>query len=33
MVAVGNLLGDMIGTAQIVGDMVSPVISLEEIDA
>jgi hypothetical protein len=28
-----KFVGDMIGTAQIVGDIVSPVISLEEIDA
>jgi len=33
MAAVRKFVGDVIGTAQIVGDIVSPVISLEEIDA
>jgi hypothetical protein len=33
MAAAQKFLGDTIGTAQIVGDIVSPVISLEEIDA
>jgi len=28
-----EFLGDMIGTAEIVGDIVSPVIDLEEIEA
>ncbi len=28
-----KFLGDMIGTAEIVGDIVSPVIDLDEIEA
>ena len=28
-----KFLGDMIGTAEIVGDIVSPVIDLEDIEA
>jgi prevent-host-death family protein len=28
-----NFVGDMIGTAKIVGDIVSPIIDLDEIEA
>ena len=28
-----KFLGDMVGTAQIVGDIVSPIIDLDEIEA
>jgi prevent-host-death family protein len=28
-----EFLGDMIGTAEIVGDIISPVIDLEELEA
>jgi prevent-host-death family protein len=28
-----EFLGDMVGTAEIVGDLVSPVIDLEDIEA
>ncbi len=28
-----NFVGDMVGTAKIVGDIVSPVIDLDEIEA
>ncbi len=28
-----NFLGDMIGTAEIVGDIVSPVIDIDDIEA
>jgi len=28
-----NFVGDMVGTAEIVGDIVSPIIDLDEIEA
>lgn len=33
LVKAGGVLGSMVGTAEIVGDIVSPVIDLEDIEA